>query len=55
MLRINSDMTEVKPQIEKLKERQEQFNSSYFKSIKEFLVEEKQRFTAYPLESDFQF
>jgi uracil-DNA glycosylase len=43
-------MTEVKPQIEESwKENlQEQFNSSYFSSIKEFLVEEKQRFTVYP-------
>jgi uracil-DNA glycosylase len=43
-------MTEVKPQIEESwKENlQEQFNSSYFKSIKEFLVEEKQKFTVYP-------
>ena len=43
-------MTEVKPQIEESwKENlQEQFNSSYFTSIKEFLVEEKQKFTVYP-------
>lgn len=43
-------MTEVKPQIEESWKEilQEQFNSSYFKSIKEFLVEEKQKFTVYP-------
>jgi len=43
-------MTEVKPQIEESWKEilQEQFNSSYFKSMKEFLVEEKQRFTVYP-------
>jgi uracil-DNA glycosylase len=43
-------MTEVKPQIEESwKENlQEQFSSSYFASIKEFLVEEKQKFTVYP-------
>jgi uracil-DNA glycosylase len=43
-------MTEVKPQIEESWKEilQEQFNSSYFKSIKEFLVGEKQRFTVYP-------
>lgn len=41
---------EVKPQIEESWKEilQEQFNSSYFKSIKEFLVEEKQKFTVYP-------
>jgi len=43
-------MTEVKPQIEESWKEilQEQFNSSYFISIKEFLVEEKQKFTVYP-------
>jgi uracil-DNA glycosylase len=43
-------MTEVRPQIEESWKEilQEQFNSSYFRSIKEFLVEEKQRFTVYP-------
>jgi len=43
-------MTEVKPQIEESWKEilQEQFNSSYFTSIKEFLVEEKQKFTVYP-------
>jgi uracil-DNA glycosylase len=43
-------MTEIKPQIEESWKKilQEQFSSSYFKSIKEFLVEEKQKFTVYP-------
>jgi uracil-DNA glycosylase len=43
-------MTEVKPQIEDSWKEilQEQFNSSYFAGIKEFLTEEKQRFTVYP-------
>jgi uracil-DNA glycosylase len=43
-------MTEVRPQIEESWREilQDQFNSSYFKSIKEFLVEEKQQYTVYP-------
>jgi uracil-DNA glycosylase len=43
-------MTEVRPQIEESWREilQDQFNSSYFKSIKEFLVEEKQKYTVYP-------
>jgi uracil-DNA glycosylase len=43
-------MTEVKPQIEESWKEilQEQFNSSYFMGIKEFLVEERQKFTVYP-------
>jgi len=43
-------MTEVKPQIEESWREilQDEFNASYFKSIKEFLVEEKQKFTVYP-------
>ncbi|OFY54115.1 MAG: uracil-DNA glycosylase [Bacteroidetes bacterium RBG_13_46_8] len=43
-------MTEVKPQIEESWKEilLEQFNSSYFKSIKEFLVGEKEKFTVYP-------
>jgi uracil-DNA glycosylase len=43
-------MTEVKPQIEESWKEilQDQFNSSYFAGIKEFLVEEKQRFAVYP-------
>jgi uracil-DNA glycosylase len=43
-------MTEVKPQIEESWKEilQNEFNSSYFKSIKEFLVEEKQKYVVYP-------
>ena len=43
-------MTEIKPQIEDSWREilQDQFNASYFKSIKEFLVEEKQKYIVYP-------
>jgi uracil-DNA glycosylase len=43
-------MTEVRPQIEESWKEilQEQFSSSYFTGIKEFLVEEKLKFTVYP-------
>ena len=43
-------MTEVRPQIEESWREilQDEFNASYFKSIKEFLVEEKQKYTVYP-------
>lgn len=43
-------MTEVRPQIEESWKAllQDQFNASYFRSIKEFLVEEKKKYTVYP-------
>jgi uracil-DNA glycosylase len=43
-------MTEIKPQIEESWKEilRDEFNASYFISIKEFLVEEKQKFTIYP-------
>lgn len=43
-------MTEIKPQIEASWKEilHDQFNSSNFKSIKEFLIEEKQKYTVYP-------
>lgn len=43
-------MAEVKPQIEPswLPALEEQFNSDYFKNLKNFLVEEKQKHTIYP-------
>ncbi len=43
-------MTEVKPQIEESWKEilQDEFNASYFKTIKEFLVEEKRKHTVYP-------
>jgi len=43
-------MTEVKPQIEESWRDilQDEFHASYFMSIKEFLLEEKQKFTIYP-------